>query len=766
MNRLRRTGAVRPPPVPHLLALAFCIGLAGSLVWRASGAPVIVASLLAAAAAIAMPRARAGLLVAALVCAGWWWGSARLIALDRSVLSAEIGGAALARVEVTGPTRSGEFDRRVPVQVRRFDGRVVDERAQLELPASERAPPRGAVLELVVRVVAPEPAENGSFDERAYLRRLGMHVVLRASGYRVVGRRGGVAGLGDRLRSLLAGSIAPGLAGERAALVAGIVLGEDEGLDDELRDRFRASGLYHLLAVSGQNVAYVVAGVLLVAWLAGMPRFAAQLVAVVAILGYVLAVGWQPSVVRAGVAGVLACVAWMAARPRDRWYFLLVGAAVLLAWNPYALLDPGFQLSFAAVAAIFVIVPFFERRLEGYPVPRVLASVVAVSAASGVATAPIIWFQFGAIPVLSVLANALAAPVVAPILALGLGAAALGAFLPGAALALGWVNGHLVAYLAGCARLVGSIPFAQVRSPLALAGIAGILSVVVALVRCPRGWRTPIVAAAIALVGTGAAWALWPTGPAVPPPAGLRISFLDVGQGDGILLQVPEGAVLVDQGPPEARVDELVRGLGVRRLDLLVLTHPDRDHVGGAADVLRGTRVAALLDPRQPDPTPYEKDALDVAADRAVRVLVARAGQLYRLGRLVLRVMWPDGPGLPGQQGNERAIVILATYGSVDALLTADAESAITGRLSLPPVEILKVAHHGSADDGLPALLERLRPRVAVISVGIGNDYGHPTPSTLSALSEVPSLRVFRTDRDGTVTVESDGGQIEVRTTR
>jgi competence protein ComEC len=171
-----------------------------------------------------------------------------------------------------------------------------------------------------------------------------------------------------------------------------------------------------------------------------------------------------------------------------------------------------------------------------------------------------------------------------------------------------------------------------------------------------------------------------------------------------------------------------------------------------------------LLDPRQPSPSSYEREALDVAADRSVPVRVARAGQVYRLGRLVLRVVWPDGPGFPGQDPNEHAIVLLATYGSVDALLAADAESVVTGRLRLPPVEILKVAHHGSSDDGLPALLERLRPRVAVISVGAGNDYGHPAPSTLAALAELPSLRVFRTDRDGTVTVESDGSRIEVHT--
>ncbi len=155
--------------------------------------------------------------------------------------------------------------------------------------------------------------------------------------------------------------------GERRAVLAGVVLGEDEGLEADLRDSFRASGLYHLLAVSGQNVAYVVAGTILVVWALGLPRWLGELGALGTVAAYVLAVGWQPSVVRAGIAGGLASLAWLASRPRDRWYFLLVGAAVLLAWNPYSLLEPGFQLSFSAVAAIFVLVPCISRRLEGYP---------------------------------------------------------------------------------------------------------------------------------------------------------------------------------------------------------------------------------------------------------------------------------------------------------------------------------------------------------------------------------------------------------------
>jgi competence protein ComEC len=700
----------------------------------------------------------------ALVLAGWWWGSARLDALDRSPLSPHIGTAARALVAVTGPARRSRYDLRVPAQMRRYGDEVIREPILLRLPPG-RSPPQGALLELTGELRRPRGPGEG-FDERTWLRRHGVHVVVHASRWRIVGRRGGLSGFADSLRARLARSMAPGLGGERRAVIAGIVLGEDEGLSEGLRDRFRSSGLYHLLAVSGQNVALIAGGALLLAHLIGVSRLLGEVFALAAIGGYVLAVGWQPSVVRAGIAGALASLAWLAARPRDRWYFLLLGAAVLLAWNPYSLLDAGFQLSFAAVAAIFVVVPRLQRSLTGYPVPRTLAEVVAVSAACGVATAPILLTQFGTVPLYSIPANALAFPVVAPLLGIALVTALVAPAVPPVAVTLAWLNGWLAAYLAGCARLVGGFPYAAVSTRTALVAAAVVLGLIglSSRLRPPRAPRVVALILLAALIAGG--WRLRSGTPAAPPPSGLRITFLDVGQGDGALLQVPAGAVLIDEGPPEADVAGQLRKLGVQNLSLVVLTHPQRDHVGGAAKVLQRLRVGLVLDPALPSESTEERSALDAARRRHVRVVVARAGQAYRIGRLRLEVLWPDGPGPPGGDPNDHAIVVLASYGDVDALMTADAESDVTNRLRVPPVEILKVAHHGSDDPGLPSLLDRIRPRVAVISVGADNDYGHPDPETVAALETTPGLALYRTDRDGRVVVESEGERISVRTDR
>jgi competence protein ComEC len=762
VSRLRETAELY---WPTLLVGAVCVGLGASNWLRP---PVVVlavgVSATAAAALVAGRELAAVALAVMLALAGVWWGAVRLEALGRSALAARIGALAEAELTVVEPPRRTPFAVRAVAQVHRFDGADVRERVLLVLPAG-RAPPLGAVLRLRARPLAPRGPETG-FDERGWLARRGIHVVLEGDAWRVVGRRGGIGGVADRLRAHISRALALGTRGERRALAGGVVLGADDAVSERLRDNFRASGLYHLMAVSGQNVAFVIGGVLVLAWLLGLSRVVGHLAALAAVAAYVLAVGWQPSVVRAGVAGGLASLAWLASRPRDRWHFLSLGALVLLVWTPASLLEPGFQLSFVAVAAIFTLVPWLQRVARGYPVPARLVDVAAVALACGVVTAPVMWLHFGAVAVWTVPANVLAEPAVPVVLGCGLAAAAAAPVVPPAAVALSWLAGLAAAWLALCARVFAGLPFAQVHSGAAL-GVAACVSVlVVALARAGGRARSLGLTVLVALAAVTVAWQLRPEPAPLPPPRGLRVTFLDVGQGDSALLQVANGAVLVDEGPPEADVAHQLRRLGVRALAAVVLTHPQRDHVGGAAAVLRTLPVDAVLDPGLPSDSVDEAGALAAARARRVPIVLARAGAVFRLGRLRLRVLWPDGPGAPGTDPNERAIVLLASFGETDVLLTADAESNVTAPLALHAVEVLKVAHHGSADAGLEPELRVLRPRVAVISVGAGNDYGHPRAETIAALERVPGLRLFRTDVHGQVVVDTDGVRISVRSER
>jgi competence protein ComEC len=472
---------------PHALIGALCIGIASANVARATsvvlaaGAATIVCS-----AAFADGTRRALVVAVGLALAGWWWGGIRLAALDASVLTGRVGTASRAVLEVTAPPRRSRYRQRVAVSVRRFGASTVHEPALLELP-NGRAPPQGALISAIVTVEQPRGPADG-FDERTWLARKGVHVVLRASRWTRVGTRNGLGGFADRLRERVARPLRRATTGDRRAVLTGVVLGDDQAVRRALRDRFRASGLYHLLAVSGQNVALVAGGAIILTRLFGAPRLVGQLAALASIGAYVLAVGPSPSVLRAGVVGALGSIAWLAARQRDRWHFLLVAALVLLAWNPYTLLDAGFQLSFAAVAAIFLFVRPILRFLEGYPLPSFLDDALAVSTACGVATAPILWVQFHALPLLAVPANAAAAPAVVPLLALALAAALVDPFAPGVATVLAWLAGWCAEWLALCARAVGSLPFAQVSSTRGAAALA-----------------------AVAVLAAAYAWRAWPT---------------------------------------------------------------------------------------------------------------------------------------------------------------------------------------------------------------------------------------------------------------
>lgn len=475
--------------LPHALAAALGLGLAASTAARVAAVPAALAAagLLAVVLGASGLRVRLAAAALALAVGGWAWGSARLDRIDRSVLAPRIGTAERALVEVEEPSRHGAFELRVRALVLRWGALRPREPVLLELPLG-RAPPQGARLSLLGRLREPRGPSNG-FDEKTWLRRHGVHAVLRAQAWRVVGRRGGLGGVADALHGWLARDGVPGLAGERRAVIEGVLLGEDQGLSDALQQDFRASGLYHLLAVSGGNVLVVIGGTLGLCLLLGVPRLAAELAALGAIGAYVLAVGPQPSVIRAGIAGALGSLAWLAGRRRDAGYALLVAAIALLAWSPYTVLDPGFQLSFAAVLAIFTLAPRIHARLDGYPVPRGLREPVAVSAACGLATAPVSWLQFHQIPLLTVPANAAATPVVAPLLVLALVSAVVAPVVPPLAAFVAWANGWCAAYLVECARVFGELPGAQVRSPTA-AALLGLGAFAAAAYAWSRGRRT------------------------------------------------------------------------------------------------------------------------------------------------------------------------------------------------------------------------------------------------------------------------------------
>jgi competence protein ComEC len=371
--------------------------------------------------------------------------------------------------------------------------------------------------------------------------------------------------------------------------------------------------------------------------------------------------------------------------------------------------------------------------------------------------------DFGRLSLVSLPANLLAAPAVAPVMWLGMAATAVAQVsMPMAAL-IGALAALPLAYLEWVAHATARLPLAV--TPVRMGGPAAVAVcyALLGLAARRRGVRRAL--AALAALGAASALLLRPAPPG--PPAGLAVSFLDIGQGDATLVQHGARSILIDAGPVDGPILARLRAAGVGTIDVLVVTHAQADHEGGVSAVLARHRVRLLLDGGDGSPAPDHRRLLATARRHGVPRLVPDAGQVLHAGPLEVRVLWPHREPAAlhaGLDPNQRAVVALVRDGAFDLLLTADAESDVTAPLALRPVDALKVAHHGSADPGLPALLRRLRPSVAAIEVGRHNPYGHPDPTTLHQLAAVP--RVYRTDQDGTVRLTVEGGRLTVRTAR
>jgi competence protein ComEC len=649
----------------------------------------------------------------------------------------------------------------------------------------------------------PRSDPGDAFDFPGFLRSRGIGREVRVESLRVIGRRGGIAGIVDSMRRRAESGITANLSADLGALARGMVLGEDGDIPETTRDDFRRSGLAHLLAASGQNVALLCALALPLLMLVGAPQRVRIAVLLPLVAIYVGLAGSGASITRAGIMAAAGLLAVATDRRSSAVYSLLLAAVVTLAMNPRTTADPGWQLSFTAVAGMLALGPLVQRPLRR--LPRPLAEAVGATIAATVATAPLLAHEFGAVSVAALPANLIAFPAVAPIMWIGMAEAAIeqvaalatpfaaiahafeAVAAPVTALALRWIAGvatrfadqswaqaelqlswvAVVAVYAGVGTLALAVANAgRIRRPAVPGPIGRSAAEALDWLRAltpasRRAFAAPLIALALAVGAHASA--------PPPPPRHLTIDFVDVGQGDATLIRDPTGAaVLFDGGVPEARVDRTLRHLGVRKLSVVVATHQSRDHHAGLLQVVKRFPVGLFLDGRYGvrDPSFI---ALEQEVDR--RKIPRRptyAGERLRVGNMTIRILWPPRPRLgapPPANPNDRATVAIVSEDGFDLFLSADAESPVLLPLDLPRVEAMKVPHHGSADPGLPQLLDRLRPTVAAIETGRGNDYGHPTPPTLNALrGRVP--RVYRSDRDGTTELTVSDGRIAIRTHR
>ena len=816
--RLREAAAlvVRRPWHAAAGSVAAGLALAPAGTVAAFFAASVVLAVLSALRAAAL-----GALCAALLLASAAVGTARLAAIDAPAGMVRDGESVSLTADLLTRPRPSAFGASAEIAVTR--GRLAGARLLLRIPRWATLPRQldiggelavaGHLRALQTSSAGEHGSADGSFDFAAYLRRRGVAGELLLDRAHATGRRrGGLAGLLDRMRARAERAVAAGMSPDDAALARGMVLGQDERIAESVRQDFRDAGLAHLLAVSGQNVMLLAALALPLLAVVGLGPRARAVSLLFLIAVYVPLAGAGPSLQRAGVMGAAGIAAMTLSRPASRWYALILAAAVTLALNPRASGDPGWQLSFAAVAGILTLGRPLQRCLRwllgagratssgsASPASRLtgrladgLAEGAAITAAATLATGPLLAHHFDSVPLAGLPANLLALPAVPAAMWLGMVKAGLGqvaAILPPAdslADLLGPLAQAPLAYLSALAERFADLPGGQIAlplgSPVRVVGAYALIGAAAAVAaragraigprahelaaswrRSPRAQRLAVALAALAAVSLPAARLM--SGPG--PPGELTVRFLDVGQGDGTLIQHPDGtAVLFDGGPPEAGTARLLRRAGVRRLSLVVATHASRDHHGGLAEVLESYPVDLLLDGGDGTRDPAFRAVLAEAVRRHVRRVRAVAPMTIQAGGLRIAILSPPPRprGPPPEDPNPRGVVAVVSAGEFDLLLSADAESEALLPLDLPDVDAMKVPHHGSADPGLPEVLERLRPELAAIEVG-QNTYGHPTPSTLAALDHA-GVPTYRTDRDGTVTVSVDGGEATVSTER
>ncbi|WP_232675934.1 ComEC/Rec2 family competence protein [Nocardioides sp. R-C-SC26] len=552
-------------------------------------------------------------------------------------------------------------------------------------------------------------------------------------------------------------------------LVPALVVGDDAGLDPDVADDFATAGLTHLTAVSGTNVTLVVGFVLVVARWCRVRGRGLVIVGALAVVGFVLLARTEPSVLRAAVMGVVGLVALGVDSRRRALRSLGVAVVGLLLVQPSLATSAGFALSALATAGIVVLSPVWRDAMARW-LPRWLAEAIAVPAAAQLACTPVIAALSGEVSLVAVAANLLVAPVVGPATVLGLAAGLVGLVVPplGAVVGTGavWCVAWIVQVAARSAALPGA-SWAWGSGWLAVGTLAAVC-VVVALLAV-RVLARPWLAAGVALVAIVVVAVRLPTWGW--PDDDWVFAVCDVGQGDGLVLRAGANTgIVVDTGPTPDLVDACLDRLGIRHVPLVVLTHFHADHVGGLSAVLDDRDVGRIWASPALDP-PASADAILAAAEEAGVLVEVPAPVATTVGEVGLEVLAPRDltprPGADGGLANDASLALLATVRGVRILLTGDLEP--TGQAALAAdhpglqVDVLKVPHHGSRAQDLDWLAS-LRADLAVVSVGADNDYGHPVPSVLAALTAA-GAQVGRTDVDGDLLVlaTSDGPRLTHR---
>ncbi len=648
----------------------------------------------------------------------------------------------------------------------RGEGLAIEIPLVLRLPLGMTIPPPGTPVDVSGRL-AP------AFGQSDAAASVSVRTVMST------GSPGVVDAVAHQMRTGLTAALA-GTSPDAGSLVAGLAVGDDSTQPAALGVDMRTSGLSHLTAVSGGNVAIVLAVVLALVILLRLP-LAARVAAALAALGFFLVlVGPQPSVLRACAMGAIATVGVLTGGRRAGPSILGAGILLLILLAPWLATSWGFALSAMATAGLILLaVPvgdWLARWRWTRKWPPGLREALALTVAAQLATLPVLVAMGGTVGWVALPANLLAMPVVAPVTILGLLAAGLAPVAPGLATVVAHIAAWPAAWIAGVAHIGAGLPLAALPWPAGWPGLAALALVALLVLGLlyarrrflPSGLSPPVRAvASLAVVAGLVVLALLPPGRRGWPPPGWFVIMCDVGQGDALLLRAGEGsAVVVDTGPDPDAIDACLTDAGISAVPAVIVTHFHADHVGGLSGVLRHRSVGeVLLNPIR-DPV-EEADAADrLLVEAGVATGSISAGDARTVGDVSWQAIWPRRRIGAGSVPNNASVVLLVTIRGRHLLLSGDVETeaqdAFAADLRGRSFDVVKVPHHGSRNQS-PRLIAAAPAPIALISVGVGNDYGQPAAETVAAWRGIGAI-VMRTDLEGEVAVVSTGTGLGVVT--
>jgi competence protein ComEC len=581
-----------------------------------------------------------------------------------------------------------------------------------------------------------------------------------------IGGPGLIADVAEHVRSGLRDAVA-GLPVDARGLLPGLVIGDTSRTPESLTTAMLSTGMTHLSAVSGSNVAVVLAAALGLCRVMGVRRRWRPPVALLLLVGFVILARPEPSVLRAAVMGVIGLLGLSTSRRRMGVPALSGAVLVLLCIDPWLSRSYGFALSTLATLGLLLFARpwgdwfarFLPTRLKG------LGVAIAIPVAAQAMCGPVVVLLQGSVTLIGVVANLLAAPLVAPATVLGVSVALVALVSHPVAVLLGWIAAVPTLGIAWVARACADVPMGTLPWPDGAPGALLLTFVTMGLlfmgpwlvmtIRC-----RPYLVAALGVLVLAAAW---PTGGLTWPPPDWRIVACDVGQGDALVLASGPGhAVVVDAGPDPGAIDGCLTRLHVNVVDAVVLTHFHADHADGLPGVLHGRVVRQILTSPVLDPVFQVREVQGWASTAHIPVQALYPGDVLRWGSVQAAVIWPVRVIHEGSVPNNASVVMSVDVGGLRVLMPGDVETVAAHEVLLAlrrdpayrgtrGYDVLKVPHHGSRLQD-PALLAEVRAPVALISVGVGNTYGHPAPATLDLL-RVDGSQVFRTDQRGDIAV-------------